>query len=118
MFELASKKSMVGPVIGGKSGNEGCPPDIAGDCPFRGCGKRAGAPKRTLDILGSCHPVDCPKEEVEDILKSMDALCKRVGIQGTFKLAFTLPEAKARMALAMAVARYSGVGGVEPKKQN
>ncbi|MDH5508907.1 MAG: hypothetical protein OEZ32_00980 [Nitrospinota bacterium] len=103
---------------GGRGGNVDCPPEIAGDCPFRGCGKRAGGPKRTLDILGSCYQVDCPKAEVEEILKSMDTLYERVGVQGTFKLAFTLPEAKARMALALAVARHSVMSGPRPKKEN
>jgi len=68
--------------------------------------------------LGACYPADCPKEEVEDILRSMDSLHKKAGVHGIFKLAFTLPEAKARMALALAVARYSGNGSAIEKERD
>jgi hypothetical protein len=93
-----------------------CPAHIAADCPFKGCGKRAGGPKRTLDLLGDCHASECPKAEVEEILQSLGSVYGKVGAQGAFKLAFTIPEAKARMALALAVTKLSHNGGSETKK--
>ncbi|MDH4184922.1 MAG: hypothetical protein OEV92_11910, partial [Nitrospinota bacterium] len=87
-----------------------CPDHLAADCPFRGCGKRPGGPKRTLDILGDCRADECPKEEVEDMLAMLDSVYKKTGAQGTFKLAFTIPEAKARMALALAITKLAANG--------
>jgi len=107
---------MAGYVSG--DGDKDCSSEIADSCPFRGCVKRPGAPHRTLDILGACHRADCPKDEVEEILRTMDILHKQVGTYGIFRMAFTLPEAKARMALALAVARYSDGKNGEPDKQD
>ena len=90
---------------------EACPASISNRCPFKGCGKRSGALKRTLDILGECHPGECPKDEVEEILKSLTSIQDKTGAYGTFRLAFTLPESQARMALALAVTKLSKNGG-------
>ena len=111
MFSLEPNRYFSGHKMNSKKQQSPCPPNVAADCPFRGCGKRPGAPKRSLDMMGDCFPDDCPKQEVEDILKSMEDLQNKTGAHGTFKLAFTLPEAKARMALAIAVSKLSIVNG-------
>ena len=65
--------------------------------------------------MGDCYTENCPKQEVDDILKLMDDLQSKTGVHGTFRLAFTLPEAKVRMALAIAVAKLAEFKGKKMK---